>query len=172
MQYILDFDRTLFDTDAFKKAQVEQCSPSSVGAIGTLDELDVAEFMFKDAIEFLQSHQKADLCIVTSCCGITGVCDTAYQKTKLEKSGVYELVKEVHIVFNQKIRKLKTLFTGEPMTFVDDVLSHVEAAKEAIPELQTVHIRRADVLRAPDEQNDGSIPTITTLDELDAIIEV
>lgn len=170
--YFLDFDRTLFDTDAFKQLQIERYGEVALGTLQSLEDIPVADFVFDDAFDFLSSHQQESLHIVSSCAGRSGGWDTAYQKKKLELSGISEWVSAVHVVFDQKIQKIRKLFEGGSAVFVDDMYRHLAAVQSAVPEVQLVHIARNGTASATDEKNYNGIPTIENLTELDAIIRI
>lgn len=170
MQYILDFDRTLFDTDACKAEQVKRYGTDALGSLQSLEELPVETFLFEDALDFLQAHDRSSLHIVSSCAGRTGGWDTAYQRKKLEKSGVAEYVAAVHLVFDQKIKMIRKILTDGPAVFVDDMFSHLTAVQRVLPEVQPVHIARSGTLSAKDEAQYDGIPTIEDLTELDTVL--
>ena len=172
MRYILDFDRTLLDTDKLKLAQLQQFGVDKIGTLESLKNINIADFLFPDSIDFLKTHEKKDISIVSSCLGITKMWDVNYQKEKVKLSGVANYVNIVHVVADAKNSIVQSIYDGSPTVFVDDMSLHLLNAKEVLPELRIVQIARVGALRATHkEKNVEKITTIENLNELDAIIE-
>lgn len=169
MKYIFDFDRTLFDTDAFK---AEQRKRLVVNSVRPLEGVSLSTYVFEDAFKFLREHDKGDMCIVSSCSGFNGVSSLTFQKAKIEGSGVTEYVSAFYVVPEGKEETLKNLSLQPDAVFVDDMTKHLYAAREARRDLRVVRIARdAVTTKESPDTSDSAIPVVTNLLELDAIIE-
>ncbi|MCD5381996.1 MAG: hypothetical protein LR017_01620 [Candidatus Pacebacteria bacterium] len=163
MRYLLDFDRTLFDTDAFKKAVLK--AGYALGTPESLEKVDASRFVFSDALTFLKTHAKEDMYIVSSCTGFQSVYDRAYQSAKIAKSRVDAYVADVIVVEDTKVDAVVSLADGETV-FVDDMDKHLSAVAARCPEVHVVHIGRS--AHYPTTR---TVPSIASLSELDATIE-
>jgi FMN phosphatase YigB (HAD superfamily) len=165
MKYILDFDRTVFDMDALY-TQIAKINPDTkLGTIESLDKIDIARFIFPDALAFVAAHQSSDIYIVSSCYGKSATWDIEYQREKIKRSKIALQVNRVYVVSTSKIAVLKSLTTDMTKAiYVDDHLGHVQAAADALPDLQTVYLDRAGATPAP-----AGIPRITSLAEINTV---
>ena len=170
MKYILDFDRTILDTDSLKRKQAEMFGPEVLGTLDSMDGIDIESFFFADAVEFLNTHNMEDIYIVTSCVGITGMWNIEYQKKKLKISGIYKNVNQVFVVSESKDKAIKSIPGVETgAVFVDDFTNHLDVVKYMLPDIETVKITRKDVLKS-EEKSKYKHKEIKLLTELDAII--
>lgn len=167
MKYILDFDRTVFDTDALYKRLDEQKRSTEAGTLASLESLgDISDLVFSDAMIFFTAHNKTDLCIVSSCKGKSGNWERTYQEKKIEHSGISKFVDQVLVVESGKVAVISELVKkfSEDTVFVDDMLEHLETLNSVDKNLKLVQIKRNPLAST------GNFPVISQLSELDAII--
>jgi len=169
MKYILDFDRTILDTDSLKKIQADKFGLDVLGTLDSFEDINIEGLFFEDAVEFLQSHKKQDMCVVTSCTGITGICWPEFQKKKLELSNIKKYVDDVFVVPKQKDEVIRRISKGGPAIFVDDYVVYLDLVKEKVPGVETVHLLRDNILKS-EEKSRYKHKEIKLLTELDAII--
>ena len=166
MKYILDFDRTIFDTDRLYKELESTGNRDLAGTIESLDKLNVPDLIFADAIKFISMHNKLDIVVVTSCLGKTAVWDKSYQEEKIKRSGIRDLVGVVDVVVGEKPKAVLKHIQTDRCVFVDDMEKHLLSVKKAIPEIICVQISRTKNL----DEKTSEFVQISTLAELDVII--
>ena len=164
MQYFLDFDRTIFDTDAMYQIMRNQLPESSIGSTESLDVIDAHSLLFPDALEFFSNHYPAEIFIVSSCAGTTADWDMNFQKEKINLSGVKKYVNEILVVEGSKVQAIKKkLKSGEGAVFVDDFDKHLNDVHESLSDIKVVQIDRLGKVGS------GKFPIIKSLVELDNI---
>lgn len=152
MKYFLDFDRTIFNTPAFKKSLARrQAFLLRLGLLRVTQE-EMRSFLYPDVPGFLETH---DCTIVTY-----GV--RAFITAKVTSAVGNLPVRDIVYTSRKKgrtIRRLAAAMEG-PFTFVDD--AHFQCA--------SVQAKCADVdvfeIRRDDRAGDGRWPVIRSLDEL------
>lgn len=168
MNYILDFDHTLFDARAFVQ-DAHAYKDSGVYVTPAIwDILDAKNYFFDDALPFLQSHTKEHMRILTAMTPSLGPEAREFQKVKLERSGSMDYVSETICMEGDKGPYIQKMYTNEPTVFVDDTVEHLLSAKKHCPDIQVVQIIRPEL--AGVRTSDETIPVITSLDELDSIV--
>jgi hypothetical protein len=191
MAYFLDFDRTLFDYESFfpylaalpqlaalkDRMLVERArrklsglsTPERDALWGEIDSLyksgafsftpdSLAQFVFPDAREFLERHGLSTV-VITS-----GGIDLAFQKGKVEASGVEALVSRVVCVTRgiPKGPSVRDLISGYPAPhyFVDDLPEQIDSVIELCPDVGGYEMRRDTT------EPSGRYPVIHSLSEL------
>jgi hypothetical protein len=168
MRYYLDFDRTIFDTDAFKEyvrglpgnEALQACSPEELGpAIVALKDLsfapgELSRFLYPDAAQFLRDKENAVTIITFG--------DRAFQEAKA-KSALYGIPR-MSVMYTGDIRKGKHLAPHVHLhadaILVDDAPLELEILAAECPRLQLYEIRREG------GEGDGRWPIIESLTEL------
>jgi len=168
MQYILDFDHTLFNSSAFAAVvtqdglhQADYMTPS------IWDRYNVDDFLYPDVIPWLQSKSKQDLHILTAMTPEYGPQATAYQKHKLANSAVADLVNGITFMVGDKGSFVQEIATSEAVMFVDDKLSHHISVRQHAPHVRCVQIKRPGV--TVEQTNQSDIMVVQGLDELDTL---
>lgn len=140
MKFVLDFDRVLFDTDAF----IAKMEEEGLGDLPRDHELldaveakgiDWQEFVNPGVLEFLQTYGQ-DCTIVSSYISRNrgdNVEDESilknFQEEKIKRSGLYKLVSENVMTGRSKMADLESLYT-KGAVLVDDEPEHIKAAKK------------------------------------------
>ena len=172
MMYFLDFDRTLFDTDAFiehvqKHPVVAGLSFASeallAGALHTLleerklvfREGELKQFLYGDVPEMLR-HLGNEGCILTR--GIP-----QFQKVKVENATLG--IPRISTLYSGFVRKGEFMKEriqafGASVVFVDDTVEELEDMSLHCPQVKSIEIRRDG------GKGDGRWPVIRSLDEL------
>jgi hypothetical protein len=137
MTLFLDLDRTLFDTERFYEAMERSLllQPLYLAKIARL-----REFLYPDAIPFLQAHASDDLVLVTR--GIP-----ALQRLKAEKSGVLAHIPHaLYVAEGTKARAIRGHIARNPLRgpayFLDDLPEELYAVREELPDIRVVRVRR------------------------------
>ncbi len=170
--YILDFDRTLFNVDESYKVPIFQERKELVGTIEGLTNIDLPEYIFEDAQNFLNSHAKNNLHIVSSCKGTSRQWGMEYQKEKIQRSGVGEFVSSIEVVEDGKVAAVQSLVDGTKSVFVDDSAEHLEAVLKQCPEVLCIQIIRPSPVKRITPTTNPVIPIIQNLSQLDDIINM
>ncbi len=159
MILFLDFDGTLFHTEAFKKKTGTEHISCVEKAEHCLDLLSrnsnsyVEKFLFADTVDFLKNHKHTRLILLT-------FGNKEYQKAKVMKSGILHFFKNQIFVENElKGDTVKRMFpdTRETMFFLDDDIVQLHSMKERCPHVNVVRMRRVEITSGSDiKQNDFS----------------
>lgn len=167
MQYFLDFDRTVFDTDAMYVEMRKRVAEDNMGTLTALDSVEVKDYLFKDALDFFNTHSALDIYIVSSCIGTSGMWDISYQREKVERSGIEKYVNELLVVETTKVDVIKKyLKEGSGALFVDDLERHLQEVHNSIPEITVCCIDRVGKV------NNSEFLIIKSLNELDEVLIV
>ncbi|XKT74496.1 MAG: hypothetical protein ACJKTH_00140 [Patescibacteria group bacterium UBA2163] len=199
MTFFIDFDRTLFDTyrsyqylsnkltvvpdvkelfdevmlgaEKFnlnnpRRAEVSrELERLFTEGLITLDPGEYAQYVYPDAQKFLDIHGEHSV-IVTA----NRACPS-YQKAKLEASGVFAIVQAVSNIplaggatKGSEVAALIKKYDG-PYFFIDDHDSQLLAVKEECPDVAVYEMRRDG------NPGIGSVPTVTSFDELEQLIK-
>lgn len=142
MRYVLDFDRVLFDTDAFIKELKDKGiyeiprGPDLLRAV-VEKEIDWTAFVHPGVIDFLKTH--GEECTIVSSYFSRKRLDNEpsaqdlelFQSEKIRLSGLSGLVKKVIITGESKEAALKGLYqVNEHMILLDDEREHIEVGKK------------------------------------------
>lgn len=169
MRYILDFDHTLFDTDALW-AEAAKVGIANVSTPRTWDIFRVADFFYEDTIAFLSSKKKEDVTILTAWTPREGPEAEAYQRRKLEEAALDSYVSNIIMMEGDKSPYVESLYEGEPTIFLDDKAKHLELTKARCPDIMCVQIIRHNATKHIPRVERADIPVVHTLLELDAMI--
>ncbi len=169
MRYILDFDHTLMDSDAFA-AQVERDGRQDIMVTPEIWEYySVRDFFYDDVIEFLQSKPKADLEILTAMTPSLGPAACDFQRAKLQQAQMEDFVSKVTLMVGDKGPYLKDMYQGEPMCFVDDSLLHHDSIQALEPVVISFLIERPGTTHVASATN-AAIHTVHDLFEVDGVL--
>lgn len=141
---VLDFDRVLFDTDAFSKRLVEEGIdkvPRGEMLAKAIEEkgIDWGEFVNQEALEYLQTTGDHTIILSSHHSRNRGdnEDDTAgaewFQHEKIKKSGLGSLAKEVMVTAQSKkarMAEIQERFTDSLIVMVDDEEENIVEAKE------------------------------------------
>jgi hypothetical protein len=172
MKYILDFDRTLFDTDAFVAAtQRDGLTSTEYISPDIWHSYTVEDFLYPEVLQWLHTKNKADVRILTAITPKQGFEAAEYQKAKVEQEPIINLVKHIYYVESDKATMMQTIATtGDPdeqLIFVDDLLEHCIAVQAAVPNCTCFLMQRTNSSSAPPPPT--SIRVIQSLADLDTI---
>ena len=163
MTIILDFDRTLFDTNRFRRAL------PVVYFIKVIfwRKSWLKRFVFDDTIPFLEAHAHTTLILMTY--GLE-----KYQQAKISGSGLTTYFKKVIVTKGLKGKEIRGLLHNEnyqdPIVFVDDRLYQLESVLEECPEVLVIRMRRPE---QPDS-GEGSYKgyyEVSNMQELTALLK-
>jgi hypothetical protein len=172
MNYLLDFDHTLMDTEALKmRAQVEG-TDVLVGSPDFWQHHSVMEFLFPDVLPWLHTKPKESLHILTAFKPSQGLAARSFQEAKLASGGFSELVGSVTVMEGQKgsvaVSLAKRFPLNEPIVFIDDRPDQCLSVKEHLPQAHCFLIHRYGVSthNAP-----PGVSAVYSLAEVDAIMK-
>ena len=101
--FILDFDRTLFDTEQFYVHLSDRGLRHLVGGVELFEnEIDLTQFIYKDAQRFLSEQPRDRLHVVSAVAIATGDAPCEHQRKMIERSGVADQVATVELVAGEK----------------------------------------------------------------------
>lgn len=98
------------------------------------------QYVFGDAVDFLQSFNKRDLYLIS--CG-----DVKFQGLKIKQSKIKKYFKEILITNNLKAEILAPFVTDnddEEIYFLDDRLEQIRDVKKRFPQVETVLVQREE----------------------------
>ena len=173
MKYILDFDRTLFDTDLFI-VQLKSDGYSYDALVPEmLDGYLIEKFLYRDVVSFLKDKSKFDVTILTALGSLLyGDRVSEYQKVKVEQEPILSLVGNfiyVEDVKGEAAGEIAAQFhPRDPVVFVDDLLSQCLSVKQRLPQSHCFLMVRSGSL--PEDLPAGII-AVSTLAEVDVIMK-
>ncbi len=174
MKYILDFDRTLFDTESFyvEADRINQSEHTFTPRIW--ESINACGLLYDDVLDWLATKDKNDLYILTAISPKYGSESSDYQKGKLVCSKVNELVADV--VFMQGLKAesameiAKRFPSDETIVFVDDTLEQCVSVKEVLPNaICCLMVRDKSVIE--DVEIPQDIKVVHCLSDVDDIIK-
>jgi cystathionine beta-lyase/cystathionine gamma-synthase len=187
MRYYLDFDRTIFDTPAFKKMLSNQptitelwqqfqdmleelADPASTGskrsafidAIGTLLSTGRLFFVPNELAKFLHPEVPEFLKKYGPETTIVTYGVQAFIVAKVSSALTDMSIKEIVYTKHRKGRTIRRLTANQqgPFVFVDDAIFQLRSVSKYCPDVQVIEIRRDG------RSGDGRWPVIHTLEEL------
>jgi hypothetical protein len=146
MRYILDFDHTLFDTSQFI---TDVCSAGLTREQYISPEIwerfDASAYLYDDVLPFLRVVGKDQVQILTAITPELGPHSAAFQRAKLDRSGIGAYVHSVHFMEGLKGTHVAKLYDQSPTIFVDDRHDQLRSVVQICPEVQVVEIVRTKV---------------------------
>ena len=171
MNYLLDFDHTLMDTEALKKQALLDGTTELVGTPEFWHHHNVMDFLFSDVCAWLNGKPKESLHILTAFKPSQGPEACAFQEAKLASGGFSELVSSVTVMEGEKgevaVSIAKQFPPHEPVIFIDDRLDQCQSVKAHIPQAHCFLITRYNVCLP--ETPEGITP-VYSLVEVDGIM--
>lgn len=162
MKYVfLDFDRTLFDTEAFYNSlELTYIEGIIAGAI----DADFSKFLYPDVHMFLKNCQK-----IECKCFLVTFGRRRTQECKLKLTGIEDyFTKLFYVEQGSKAKIIKNYLNKsvscEKVIFVDDTLSHLADFAESIPEGISVRMCRQGAKGS--DTVDDRFPSCSNLDEV------
>lgn len=139
MKYILDFDRTLFDTDSFI-SQVEADGKRSILVTTEIwSHYNARDFLYKDVLDWLLSKNKSDIQILTAVTADLGDKADSFQREKLNSANLKKFVSSTTFVTGEKGQSVaeiaKQFPLEEKLVFVDDRIEQCLSVKETMSEV-------------------------------------
>jgi len=139
VKYLLDFDRTLFDTNscytdlALKWGEPLQFTPE------LWSRLSASDYLYSEVKPWFATKDSADVIIITAFTPEYGPDSKAYQAEKVKSSGLSEEVSRVIVMEGEKGQTVKSVVSTLPVTekvvFVDDRIEQCLSVKRANPEV-------------------------------------
>ncbi len=157
----LDFDRTLFDTEAFYNSlELTHIEGIIAGQLGA----DFSRFLYSDAISFMCNAKEAGYS-----CHLVTYGRRSVQECKVKLSGIEPYFTELFYVEQGSKAEIiqKYLDSGvlcEKAMFIDDSIDHLAQAHELLP--QVVSVRMARPGAKGSELVDSRFCVITNLHEV------
>jgi FMN phosphatase YigB (HAD superfamily) len=160
-----DFDRTLFDTDAYHRAVLENGLQHLAVTPELVTTLNPAPFLFHDVLSFLATQSRSSIYIVSAITPEFGPQSGEYQREKIRATGMFEQVRDVILVVGTKapaLLRLVETHQDEMIWFVDDKEENLIDARECSPMVRAFRIARNGVT----SDVDSDIPTMCQLSDL------
>ncbi len=166
MKYILDFDRTLFNSPSFVK-RVEMDGRRDVLITPQVwQTYKVQDFLYDDVLTWFNNKDKDNLYILTAISPQLGNQSEAFQREKLRSSGFGNLVSGIHFVVGEKGEK-----AAEMTVFVDDKIEQCLSVKNYLPNsFCFLMVRNRELIGSAIKEVRG-IKVVHNLNEVDAIID-
>lgn len=153
MRYYLDFDRTIFDTDAFA-TYWQQRSQDDGGQDGVFAPEELGRFLYPDAAQFLRDKENAVTIITFG--------EPAFQEAKI-KSALHGIPR-MSVMYTGEVRKGEFLAPHTHLhndaVLVDDSPEELAVLAHECPELLLREIRRDG------EVGDGRWQVVRSLGEV------
>lgn len=169
MKYILDFDRTLFDTDRFVQAAEPYKAAGEWLTPRIWDTLDARSFLYDDVLPFLEAVPADDVVLLTAWTSSLGPESYAFQETKVQRSGVVPHVHRVVLMEGDKGPYVKRLTEDTPAVFVDDRIEHLLSARARCSDIHVLQMTRPGVGTLP---SDTSVTVIRALADIQKVVSV
>jgi len=146
MKYILDFDRTLFDTELLYEAFARDGIDRNILEPVIWESYQAKDYLYSDTLPFLNQHDPSDLIILSAYGTKYGPQVRQYQQGKVEQKPITDLVSQIHFVEHDKATMMQTIAAScnpdDQLVFVDDLIEHCVAVQTAIPNCQCYLIQR------------------------------
>lgn len=169
MRYFLDFDRVIFDVDAYYKDIENRGLAQLVVHPDVWNVLDAKAYVYPDAIDFLKTHDPNTISVITAMSPQFGPHAREFQKRKVQISGVEAQVGSVIFMEGLKGSHIRDAYSSGPAVFVDDKLEQVASVHRDNPSVIVVHMVRT----APSKEiqfNTPPFPIINSFVELDNLL--
>lgn len=174
MKYLLDFDRTLFDTEAFIQTYERSGASTELVSPEIWEEFSAADFLYAEVRQFFQSKSATDIYIVTMFTKQYGEKSYDYQKAKVEQEPILSWVEQIEYVDGLKGERAaeiaKQFPPYEPIIFVDDRIEQCLSVKKHVPTSHCFLLVR-DPSLIGDVENVQEIEVAHSLTDIDAKIK-
>lgn len=146
MRYVIDFDRTLFDTDSMTRV-LDGRLPALVRGEAVFCAGELARFVYPDALQFLE-HDLRKRIMVSVVAPTTSVpTNIAFQRAKIEASGILPFF-DVVVVSDQCLKgpilaRRFSLVEQRSLTFVDDMAEQICSVTTHCPRIRCIRIDRS-----------------------------
>lgn len=168
MKYLLDFDRTLFDTDTFSSKVLEDGHGALIGTPEVWHHYTADQFLFSDVVPWLQTKQKDSLHILSAFTPSQGEQAKSFQEAKIASGGFGNLFATITVMEGLKGRAAVGITQEFPphekVVFVDDRLDQCISVSSALPQSHCFYIQRNEVTLVEIPKH---IRHVTCLDEVD-----
>lgn len=172
MRYLLDFDRTLMDTDRLKAVTADDDLNHLVGNPEFWEYYRASDFLYPDVMAWLMKKAPEEVHILTAFKPSQGEFAKLFQEGKILSGGFREHVGSVTVMEGQKgaaAREIAAHFPAhEPIAFVDDLIEQCLSVKTALPQAECFVICRHGRAEA---QLPPGLHYVTCLSEVDAIMD-
>jgi hypothetical protein len=173
MKYLLDFDRTLFDTPACYEELTRVHSGPFEFVPEVWDKVSVCEYLYTDVLPWIATKIREDIYVVTAFTPSYGEASEAYQKSKLLCSTLTDQVAEVVVMQGLKgeiVAEIATQFPPtEPIVFVDDRIEQCLSVREHAPQV-TCCLMVRDKAVIGDVREVQGMPVVHCLPDVDDVI--
>lgn len=174
MKYLLDFDHTLFDTDAFVRAVRLSGTKIPLVSEEIWGEFVAADYLHNDTLDFLKSKNPTDIIILTMVTVSYGELAFPFQKRKVEQEPILSHVQEIEYVDDVKGPRAaeiaKQFPPEEPIVFVDDHIEQCLSVKQHVPQCRCFLLVR-DRSVIGDVKSIQDIEVVHSLQEVDDRIQ-
>lgn len=173
MKYILDFDHTLLDTDAFVNQVTVDEKLKDLIIPEIWKQYNVHNFLYEDVLEWLKSKTPQNLHILTAWTPDLGLQAEAFQREKILSGKFDKLVSSITFVVGEKGKAAAEIASQfpprEPIVFVDDRIEQCLSVKKSIPRaICCLMIRNHSTNH--DVREKGDLIVVNTLWDIDDII--
>ncbi len=170
MIFALDFNRTLFDTDRDLALIRERGLEHQIGDPIVHTVIDPAPFLYEDVAAFFAALSRTDaVYIVSAVTARYGPLSMAYQRDKIARTGVADIVADVVLIGDSKVAALEKIaadFPNQEIVFVDDMVDHLIDIQHALPRVHCIHMERAGAKRNSTVSAPPDMKTVHSLAEL------
>ena len=170
MNIFLDFDRVIFDFRAY----IDAIHAAGLTTLRFHPDIwkhfTVSQFFYDDALPFINAHRK-DITIVSAMSPWLGRHACAYQKRKLNVSGLAGQVKEIVVMEGEKGPYVQERAGTARGVFVDDKLSNLLSVHACAPQVRCVQmVRPNDIPEKEAISTYRHIPSIASFEELERML--
>lgn len=163
MRFILDFDRVIFNVNAYKSALAERDLEALKFDPAVWEQLTVSDFLYDDVQPFIAQVGREQVYILSAITPEYNEKAPAFQRRKVEGSGMAAWVAGVQVMRGDKGPYVAKLAAEQPAVFVDDKLSHLESVRTLAPQVFCVQMIRPG--GAPEGENKSDredVPIVTS----------
>lgn len=175
MKYLIDFDQTLFDTGAFA-AEVERGGRRAERFTPRIfHSYEASDFLFPEVESWLRARARRDLFLVTAITPSLGPEAEAFQREKVERSGLLPLFEDAVFLVGEKgvvAAEIAQQFPpSETIVFIDDRLEQCRSVRAALPAAVCCLMVR-DRATIPALSEEWGISVVHDLREVDGVVGV
>lgn len=172
MNYLLDFDHTLMDTERLKREVAREDKLSLVSTPEFWEHYSVLDFLYPDVLPWLKTKPRESLHILTAYKPSQGKRAKSFQEAKIASGNFESLFHSVTVMEGLKgpvaVHIAKEFLPGSGVVFIDDRLDQCLSMKQSLPDALCFLIIREGA--TPDDVS-PEIYTVTNLAQVDGIIE-